>query len=129
MLVDMERWRGEIVWRDAKQHADNILYQQRLQLFGARVSATTQRGRRKHACVVVAVYNPSNFARQRPPYEFASALSRVRWEMSPKDHRCGDGAVILRIDESTHPNMVGRYLHVGDFSDPDGGLSSHCAEV
>ena len=116
MLVDTERWRGKIVWRDAQQYADNPLYQQRLPFIGTRVSATTQKGRRKHICVVAAVYNPSNRARRRPQYEFASALSRVQWEMSPRGHRCGRGAVILRIEETTHPNMMGRYLHCGDFS-------------
>lgn len=112
----MERWKGEIVWRTPAEVMRNEQYLWDRKLISGNVgTTTTRRGKRSHLCTVVAVYDPNAHRMKRDPWHFASALSRAMYEQSPRGHRSGGGRVILRIEGSTHPHMIGRYLHVGDF--------------
>ena len=110
-----ERWRGALVMRTPEEHRQRRIYLERCAMLGRQVRGTTRRGTRHHICTVVAVYNPEAHRRRLSSRTWVSALERVRYENAPRSHCSGYGAVILRIDASTSPNMVNRYLCVGDF--------------
>ncbi len=107
-------------------------------MLGRQVVVHTRKGHRRHVGVVVAtrdpeaharwpmcrvVSNPSGLSTIKVDYRainaprdhhnrWSSALSRERYLTSPRSHRFGNGRLIVRIESSTAPNMVGRYIHV-----------------
>jgi hypothetical protein len=112
--ANIERWRGRPVWRTPVEVAEHERYKADRALLGRRVEVSTRRGTRRHICTVVAVYRPTacvdwkSHKGCRPGgLEWASALSRVAFESSRYRSSAG---IVLRIDASTAPNMVGRYL-------------------
>ena len=105
----LERHRGAIVWRTMMQVERHRLYLLDRQRMGHQVHLRTRRGERRHICTVVAVWRPDHESRAGD-WEWASALSRVTHENSPRGHRFGSGRLLLRIDATTAPNMLGRYI-------------------
>ena len=124
-----ERRRGELVMRTMGQRkrAEEFAWGV-ANLLGREVVVHTRKGQRRHAGIVVAVYDPeaherwplrrvvSNPRISAPPdweRRWASALARERYLNAPRGHRIGHGRLVVRIEQSTSPNMVGRHIHVG----------------
>jgi hypothetical protein len=99
-----------MVMLEIYQHAYLREYQRRLSMLGAGGTVSTHKG--VHGVIIVACLNPLSHVFDMPEMTWPSALRRVQFENSPRNHRVSRGGwpFLARIQSSSQPHMVGRYI-------------------